>query len=187
MTFFKLTILSCLIVAIVGATTATTKTTTTKATTTTTKTTTTTQGPSLLNVTVLEIGDTWAQFQIVGDNNLYNYPVESVNVDYHIVSDSKVLNSKISPRTILSQTSSQFKDKVTLKGLEPGQVYSLKFSAINTKKQVGPPSHEVKVLLLPSTPNIVVAHPESRKLVVKWNESNSKSEDYFILDVFKVF
>ena len=87
----------------------------------------------------------------------------------------------------MSQTSSQFKDKVTLKGLEPGQVYSFKFSAINTKKQVGPPSHEVKVLLLPSTPNIVVVHPEPKTLVVKWSESNSKSEDYFILEVFKVF
>lgn len=185
MVFFKLTILSCLI-AVIASASFDAKTTTTKAAT-TKATTTTTQGPSLLNVTVVEIGDTWARFQVIGDDNLYNYPVESVNVDYHIVSDSKVLNSKISPRSLLSQTSSQFKDNITLKGLEPGQVYSLKFSAINTKKQVGPPSHEVKVLLLPSTPSIVVAHPEPRKLVVKWNKSNSKREDYFILEVFKVF
>lgn len=138
-----------------------------------------------LNVTVTDIGDNYAVFNITGADTVGGLPVVDLNVEYTIGNQSVATQVKT---VFLSSSdgSAMLQELVKITDLKAGLNYHFKFSAENAKKETGPPSRDVSVLLLPPTPDITVEHPQTNKLVVKWGENRAKSEDYFLLTVEKV-
>jgi len=137
-----------------------------------------------LMVSVINIGDNYAVFNITGSNTVDGLPVVDLNVKYSIDGISNELNLKPVFK-YYSDVSGKLQETVKIPDLEPGRNYHFQFSAVNAMKQMGPPSKDVSVLLLPPTPDISIEHPLENKLIVKWGENKAKTEDYFMLTVEK--
>jgi hypothetical protein len=138
-----------------------------------------------LMVSVIKIRDNYVVFNIIGSNTVDGSPVVDLYVKYSIDGISNEL--KLKPVfKYFSDVSGKLQETVKIPNLEPGRNYHFQFSAVNAMKQMGPPSKDVSVLLLPPTPDISIEHPRQNKLIVKWGENKAKTEDYFLLTVEKV-
>jgi hypothetical protein len=138
-----------------------------------------------LMVSVINIGDNYAVFNITGSNTVDGSPVVDLNVKYSIDGISNELDLKPVFK-YYSDVSGKLQETVKIPDLEPGRNYHFQFSAVNAMKQMGPPSKDVSVLLLPPTPDISIEHPRENNLIVKWGKNKAKTEDYFLLTVEKV-
>lgn len=138
-----------------------------------------------LNVTVTEIGTNYSIFNITGSSTLYGLPVVDISINYSVDPNSvKSVNSNVN--TFYESGNGTFQQMVKIVDLMAGHKYHFHFAAVNSKKQVGPPSKDVAVLLRPDTPDISIQHPQKTKIIVLWGESQIKSEDFFLLTVEKV-
>lgn len=136
-----------------------------------------------LDVEVTDIGDRYVTLNITGSDTVDGLPVQQLVVNYTLNGPTGEVQTK-TLSTVAAD--GRLEQLITLEDLLPGRLYKLQFSAENSRKQVGPPSAWVPVLLLPPTPDITVDHISLGQLRVKWEETKSQSEDYYLLTVEKV-
>ena len=136
-----------------------------------------------LNVEIIQIGDRFVNLNITGSDTVAGQPIERLVVNYTFGDGKADVKTQV---LSTANANGKFEELIKLEDLLPGRLYKLQFSAENSKKQVGPPSRWIPVLLLPPSPDITVDHISLQQLRVEWRESKSQSEDYYLLTVEKV-